>query len=100
MIEAGGLAEAATLGARNLDPELPAMKAVGIPELLSYLRGKRPLGEAIAAAKRATRRYAKRQITWFRHQANPDLVLSAQFSESLLRCSRHFIDEFLLTARN
>jgi tRNA dimethylallyltransferase len=97
MIEAGALAEAKALAARRLDPSLPAMKAVGLPELLSYLQGDIPLGTAIAAAQRATRRYAKRQMTWFRHQMAPDLVLDAQFSESLLRRSRHFINHFLLT---
>jgi tRNA dimethylallyltransferase len=97
MVEAGALAEAKALAARRLDPSLPAMKAVGLPELLSYLRGEIPLDTAIAAAQRATRRYAKRQVTWFRHQMTPDLVLDAQLSESLLRCSRHFIDRFLLT---
>jgi tRNA dimethylallyltransferase len=50
-------------------------------------------------AQRATRRYAKRQMTWFRHQMTPDLLLSEQLSESLLRCSRHFIGQFLLTLR-
>jgi tRNA dimethylallyltransferase len=98
MVEAGALAEAAALAARGLDTDLPAMKAVGLPELLSHLRGEVSLGDAISAAQRATRRYAKRQTTWFRHQTKPDLVLSAQFSESLLRCSRHFINRFLLTA--
>ncbi len=44
------------------------MKALGLPELLSHLRARMPLDEAIAAAQRATRRYAKRQMTWFRHQ--------------------------------
>jgi tRNA dimethylallyltransferase len=97
MIEAGAPVEAKALAARRLDPSLPAMKAVGLPELLAYLRGDIPLDAAIAAAQRATRRYAKRQMTWFRHQMTPDLVLGAQFSESLLRCSRHFIDRFLLT---
>ena len=97
MIEAGALAEAEALARRRLNPSLPAMKAVGLPELLSYLRGDVPLDTAIAAAQRATRRYAKRQMSWFRHQTTPDLVLAAQFSESLLRCSRHFIDRFLLT---
>jgi len=97
MIEAGALAEAQALAARRLDPSLPAMKAVGLPELLSYLRGDLPLDAAVAAAQRATRRYAKRQMTWFRHQMTPDVVLEAQFSESLLHCSRHFIDWFLLT---
>jgi tRNA dimethylallyltransferase len=91
--------EAAALAARGLEPDLPAMKAVGLPELLSHLRGETLLGEAIAAAQRATRRYAKRQMTWFRHQITADLILEAQFSESLLRCSRHFIDESLLTGR-
>jgi tRNA dimethylallyltransferase len=97
MTEAGALDEAAALAERGLDPELPAMKALGLPELLSHLRGEIPLDQAIAAAQRGTRRYAKRQMTWFRHQAKPDLVLNTKLSESLLRCSRHFIDRFLLT---
>jgi tRNA dimethylallyltransferase len=99
MIEAGALDEAARIAARGLDPELPVMKALGLPELLSHLRGEMPLGAAITAAQHATRRYAKRQMTWFRHQATPDLILESQFSESLLQCSRHFIDQFLLTVQ-
>jgi tRNA dimethylallyltransferase len=99
MIAAGGLEELAALLARRLDPDLPAMKAVGIPELLRHLRGELGRDEAIALAQRATRRYAKRQVTWFRHQMTPDLTLGEQFSERLLRCSRHFIDCFLLTRR-
>jgi tRNA dimethylallyltransferase len=100
MLEAGALAEAAALAARRLDPDLPGMKALGLPELLSYLRGEVSLGEAITAAQRSTRRYAKRQMTWFRHQISAGVVLDAQFSESLLHRSRHFIDQFLLTARD
>ena len=73
------------------------MKALGIPELLRHVRGEITLDAAIDAAQRATRHFAKRQITWFRHRAQPDLILSEQFSESLLRCSRHFIDQFILT---
>jgi len=97
MIKAGALDEARRIAARGLDPELPAMKAVGLPELLSHLREEIPLDAAINAAQRATRRYAKRQVTWFRHQTAPGITLTAQFSESLLRCSRHFVEEFLLT---
>ena len=99
MVERGGLGEATALLRRGLDPGLPAMKAVGLPELFDHLRGEMPLAAAIAAGQRATRRYAKRQMTWFRHQLAPGLVLAEQFSESLLRCSRQFIDEFLLTGR-
>ncbi len=99
MIERGALAEAAALAGRGLDPGLPAMKAVGLPELIRHWRGEIPLAEAVAAGQRATRRYAKRQMTWFRHQIAPDLILDEQFSQSLLHRSRQFIDEFLLTGR-
>lgn len=99
MIAQGGLAEAAALAARGLDPELPAMKALGIPDLLRHLRGEIALDAAIMLAQRATRRYAKRQMTWFSHQMTADRTFNEQFSESLLRCSRHFIDHFLLTGR-
>lgn len=97
MVAAGGLDEARALVARDLDPELPAMKALGIPDLVRHVRGEIPLTEAIGLAQRATRRYAKRQMTWFRHQMVADLIWNEQYSESLLRCSRHFIDGFLLT---
>ncbi|TMJ49752.1 MAG: hypothetical protein E6G90_11815 [Alphaproteobacteria bacterium] len=97
MMAAGALAEVAALAARGLDPGLPAMKAVGLPELLRHLRGETALADAIAAAQRATRQYAKRQMTWFRHQAAPDLTLIEPFSEGLLRCTRRFVDECVLT---
>ena len=97
MIEAGALGEAAALEARGLAPDLPAMKAVGVPELLRHLRGDIPLDAAVALGQRATRRYAKRQTTWFRHQMAPDCLFDEQYSESLLRCSCHFVDQFLLT---
>ncbi len=99
MIDRGAVTEAEALASRKLGPGLPAMKAVGVPELLSHLRGETSLADAIAAAQRATRRYAKRQMTWFRHQSQPDLLLDEQFSESLLGRSRQFIDGFLLTGR-
>jgi tRNA dimethylallyltransferase len=99
MIAAGGLDEAAALLARDLSPDLPAMKAVGLPELFRHLRGDITLPEAIAAAQQSTRRYAKRQMTWFRHQLNAELTCVEQYSESFLHCSRHFIDGLLLTDR-
>jgi tRNA dimethylallyltransferase len=99
MLAAGGLDEAAALLARGLDPSLPAMKAVGVPELIRHLRGETALPDAIAAAQQATRRYAKRQMTWFRHQFDADLICVEQYSESFMAHSRHFIDQFLLTDR-
>ncbi len=68
MVAAGALAEVARLAARGLNPALPALKAVGFPELAAHLRGELTLPEAIAAAQRETRRYAKRQTTWMRGQ--------------------------------
>lgn len=68
MMEQGALDEVKALGERNLDPLLPAMRAHGVPGLLSYLRGEISLDEAITKGQGDTRRYAKRQFTWFRHQ--------------------------------
>jgi tRNA dimethylallyltransferase len=68
MMEQGALDEVRALGNRNLDPMLPAMRAHGVPGLLAYVRGETSLNEAIAKGQGDTRRYAKRQFTWFRHQ--------------------------------
>ena len=68
MIERGALAEVRALDALGLDPALPAMKAIGVPELLAALAGALTLPQAVQRAKIATRQYAKRQATWFRHQ--------------------------------
>jgi tRNA dimethylallyltransferase len=68
MLKAGALEEVAALAARKLDPLLPAMKAHGVPTLMSHLRGELSLEEAATIGRAHTRRYAKRQFTWFRHQ--------------------------------
>jgi tRNA dimethylallyltransferase len=68
MLEAGALDEVRALAARQLDPLLPAMKAHGVPWLIRHLAGEITLDEASEGARMDTRRYAKRQITWFRGQ--------------------------------
>jgi tRNA dimethylallyltransferase len=68
MLAAGALDEVRALGARGLDPLLPAMKAHGVPWLRRHLRGEMTLAEAAEEGKRDTRRYTKRQATWFRNQ--------------------------------
>ena len=68
MMKAGALDEVRALAARNLDPMLPAMRAHGVPGLLACLRGEISLDEAVARGQGDTRRYSKRQFTWFRHQ--------------------------------
>jgi tRNA dimethylallyltransferase len=76
MMANGALEEVQALSARGLDPLLPAMKAHGVPRLIAALNGEIPLPEAVDAAKRDTRRYTKRQLTWFRNQL-PDWPWSA-----------------------
>ena len=71
MVEQGALDEVRQLLARGLSPELPAMKALGVREFARHLSGELTLETALALAQQETRRYAKRQTTWFKNQT-PD----------------------------
>ncbi len=102
MMRRGALDEVRRLRARNLDPALPVMKALGVPELTRLLGREIKEAEAVSSAQRATRNYAKRQITWFRNQLPASdrldkLIIDAQLSESFLPDSFSFIRRFLLT---
>jgi tRNA dimethylallyltransferase len=68
MADTGAVAEVEALLARKLNPNLPVMRAIGVREIAAYLTGACSLDEAVAAGQQATRRYAKRQYTWFAHQ--------------------------------
>jgi tRNA dimethylallyltransferase len=68
MLETGAIGEVERLLARGLDPALPVMRAIGVPEITGHLRGEWPLAVALARGAQATRNYAKRQFTWLRHQ--------------------------------
>ena len=68
MLSEGALEEVATLAWRRLDPALPVMRAHGVPHLIAHLQERLSLAEAAELAVRDTRRYAKRQFTWARHQ--------------------------------
>lgn len=68
MVENGAFDEVRKLDDLQLDPTLPAMKAIGVPEFINVLNGRETMESAIEKAKTQTRRYAKRQMTWFRHQ--------------------------------
>ena len=83
MVDGGALDEVKNFLALGLDPELPAMKAVGVRELGRHLAGASDLETAVDAAQQASRNYAKRQLTWFRNQIRKDLMISTQYSESL-----------------
>ncbi len=68
MLREGALDEVRALAARKLPDTLPAMKAHGVPWLRRYLVGEISVDEAAAGSVMDTRRYAKRQVTWFRNQ--------------------------------
>ena len=68
MLDGGAVAEVEALLARKLDPALPVMRAIGVPEIAEMLRGELTREQALAAGQLATRRYAKRQYTWLAHQ--------------------------------
>ncbi|HMO76638.1 MAG TPA: tRNA (adenosine(37)-N6)-dimethylallyltransferase MiaA [Sphingopyxis sp.] len=72
MFDAGAVEEAGALLARTLDPDLPVMRAIGVPQIAAHLRGELTRAEALEQAQAATRQYAKRQYTWFRHQPPAD----------------------------
>jgi tRNA dimethylallyltransferase len=68
MLAEGAFEEVATLAARALPEDRPVLKAVGVRELAAHLAGGLTREQAVEAAQRQTRRYAKRQLTWFRNQ--------------------------------
>lgn len=72
MMDADGLAEVDTLLARNLDSDLPVMRAIGVPDIAAFLSGALSRDAAIKQGQTATRQYAKRQFTWFRNQPPPE----------------------------
>jgi tRNA dimethylallyltransferase len=72
MFDEGAIEEVERLLAGNLNPNLPILRAIGVPAIASYLRGDLSREESIAAGQQATRRYAKRQYTWFAHQSPAD----------------------------
>lgn len=97
MIEQGAIDEVRDLIALNLPETAPVMKAVGVRELGAYLAGEIDLATAKEKSQRETRRYAKRQLTWFRHQMTDKEIIDAQYSESLAAKMRHDVNQFLLT---
>lgn len=74
MLDYGAIEEVRALLERQLDPALPAMRMIGVREVAAYLRRELDREQCVAAGAQATRNYAKRQYTWFRHQWLGDLA--------------------------
>ncbi len=85
MMASGALDEVAALGHRGLDPTLPVMRALGVPQLLKYIDGRADLETAIENAKRDTRAYAKRQFTFARNQLTAFQWVAPEDADEYLR---------------
>ena len=87
MMASGAIEEVETLLARGLPEDRPILKALGVREIAAFLRGEMDLNLAVSQMKTQTRRFAKRQYTWFRGQAS-DWARAATLSEA-----RDWLDE-------
>ena len=90
MVEDGWVDEVRTLIAQGYGPHLERLKALGYREIAAHLRGEKSIGAALEATKMHHRRYAKRQLTWFRAEprvhwipAAPDTDVSAYLEQTL-----------------
>ncbi len=108
MVAAGALEEVRALDDLGLPSDLPIQRAVGVPEFRAAVRGEMALREATERAQQSSRRFAKRQYTWFRHQApdwtvfTSDILVDnfAQQSERIFLEVFPIIRQFLLTAES
>ena len=102
MMEQGALEEVAALRRKGYSSDRPIMKALGVPELTAHLEGSLSLEAAISAAQMASRRYAKRQMTWQRTQLRrqKETFEEVQTEDLQIRCDKTFpkIRRFLLTS--
>lgn len=87
MMKRGALEEIKELSLQKLGKTSPSMKALGVPELMSYIEGKTSLEEAVSLAKLHTRQYAKRQLTWFKSKLKSDFDICRcyQTDENLIK---------------
>ena len=97
MVQNGALDEVRALGLKGLAPDLPLMKALGVPQLLAAQANEITLDEAIRQSQKLSRNYAKRQLTWVRNQIEGAYSLDAQYSKSFRDEILSFVHEFLLT---
>lgn len=75
MVQAGLVEEVRALLDRGVPDDAPGMTGVGYREIVGFLRGRWSLEEAMERIRRSTRRYARRQLTWFRNQLPDSGVL-------------------------
>ncbi|MCP5365145.1 MAG: tRNA (adenosine(37)-N6)-dimethylallyltransferase MiaA [Hyphomicrobiales bacterium] len=97
MLTSGAIKEVSEMLALKLDARLPAMKALGVRELASHIAGKTDIDTARSMAKQMTRRYAKRQITWIRHQLSGHRIISDNPAQDFCEKAISIVRASLLT---
>ncbi len=99
MVEQGLLEEVKALFAAGYGPELTSMQAIGYKEFGDYIRGRASLDQALEALKAGTRRYAKRQMTWFKRNPDVEWVYAgdhdgpAGIADHIMKASAVWLDE-------
>jgi tRNA dimethylallyltransferase len=89
MMEAGWLEEVAGLLRQGLSPGLPAFQAIGYRQLVRHLIGEGSLSEAVGETIQATRRFAKRQETWFRKESDVTWILGQDLEQRIPQVIDH-----------
>jgi tRNA dimethylallyltransferase len=97
MISQGALEEVERLFSQAPEDDFPLLKAVGVQAIRSYLAGEIDRERLLELGRRDTRRYAKRQMTWFRRQIIPEMTIETKYSEINLPKIFSKISRFLLT---
>ncbi len=91
MVRAGLLEEVRALMARGHSPDLPSMRSLGYRHLTKVIAGETEMSEAVRLFKRDTRRYAKRQYTWFNNQENVEWLAAPFRAERIIETIRAFL---------
>lgn len=89
MVEQGWVEEVARLLAQGLDPGLPAFQAIGYRQLVRHLQGDWTLEHAVGETVKATRRFAKRQETWFRREPDVTWLSALDLDHRILLVLEH-----------
>lgn len=93
MVTGGAVGEVEALLARNLSPDLPVMRAIGVPEIAAWLRGEMEQATMLERGRIATRQYAKRQYTWFSRQPPSDWPREIEYIDN------NIIDDIVIKLR-
>ena len=96
MLEEGLIKEIKTLLASGIPAKCTAMQAIGYKEFVDALDGKISVSEAADLVRQSSRRYAKRQLTWFRRNSNIHWLIRRPDDDfgKILECARQVINEF------